>query len=148
MPLRVVCIDDSRMVLAALSDFLSQHSKVTLVGTAEGGVKGLEMAEQHELDVVTVDLSMPDIHGLEVIRRLRESLPDLGIIAVTSLDPLEQEQAVVDAGADGFVDKALVTSELMPAILEAARKRGRYQADASESDTFIDDSLQDFLDAP
>ena len=125
MPLTVLVIDDVPFLVKTLCDFLNLHSQVTVAGTAGGGVEGLAKAEELRPDVITVDLSMPDLPGLKVIPRLRDLLPDSVIIALTSLEADEMRQAALDAGADAFVDKTQIVPRLMPAILEAARKHGK-----------------------
>lgn len=125
MPLTTLVVDDVPFIVKTVSDFLGLHSCVRVVGSAGSGAEALRKAEELQPDVITVDLSMPDMSGLEVIPRLRGTLPDVVIIALTSLEDEKVRQAALKAGADDYVDKTQIVARLIPAILTAAGKRDK-----------------------
>jgi DNA-binding NarL/FixJ family response regulator len=73
--------------------------------------------------VVLLDLAMPNMPGWEVIPRLRKELPEVGIIVLTLLESGGYREMVVEAGADAFVGKSVLVTELMPAIRRVATNR-------------------------
>ena len=115
-PISVLLVDDNPTFLRIASRFLEKHDEVVLVGTAEGGVRALAQAQELRPQVILLDLAMPDLPGLEVIPRLREAVPEMRIIALTMLDTEEYRKAALAAGADEFIPKADLNTDLLPAI--------------------------------
>jgi DNA-binding NarL/FixJ family response regulator len=122
-PISVLLVDDNPIFLRILTRFLEERSRldVVVVGSADGGEKALTKASLLKPQVILVDLAMPDIHGLELIPRLRAVLPDAKIITLTLMDPSSYREAVLAAGADDFVSKATLEADLLPTILRLAR---------------------------
>jgi two-component system NarL family response regulator len=126
-PISVLLVDNNPIFLRAASRFLATHAEVIVVGTAAGGVEALARAQELQPQVVLIDLAMPDLPGLQAIPRLREMLPDMGVIALTMLDTDVYRRAALAAGADEFVPKAAMHTDLLPSIrrsvkAEAVRK--------------------------
>ncbi len=121
----VLLVDDNSTFLRVLTDFLEDHhgDEVAVIGTASGSEDGLAQARVLQPQVVLLDLAMPDLTGLKAIPRLRRMLPDVGIIALTLLDPVGYRQATLEAGADEFVSKTSLATDLMPAIRRVAEAR-------------------------
>ena len=115
-PISVLLVDDNRIFLRITGRFLMKHGDVDLVGTAGGGVEALSKAQKLRPQVILLDLAMPDLPGLEIIPRLREVVPEMRIIALTMLDTEEYRKAALAAGADEFVPKADLNTDLLPAI--------------------------------
>jgi DNA-binding NarL/FixJ family response regulator len=125
----VLLIDNNPGFLRILTSFLERYGRghVIVAGTALGGKDGLTKAYRLRPQVVLVDLGMSDLHGLEAIPQLRSMLPDAGIIALTLLDSGSYRDAALAAGADDFVSKVGLDTDLLPAIFrlgEAGRRRG------------------------
>ncbi len=121
--IRIALADDHSTFRDITIRFLHQHEDLLVVGAANGGQEALALARNLHPDVMLVDLAMPDLPGLETIPRLRTGQPGLGIIALTLLDTDGYRQASLAAGADEFVAKANLTTDLIPAIRRVARKR-------------------------
>jgi DNA-binding NarL/FixJ family response regulator len=122
--IRVLLVDDHEAFLRVATEFLQRHDELTVVGVARGGEEALAQAQDLQPGIVLIDLNMPGLGGLETIPRLRAMLPKAGIIALTLLDPKAYRQAALAAGADDFVRKANLSTELLPAIRRVA-KTGR-----------------------
>ncbi len=112
----VLLVDDHEAFLRVATEFLQRHDDLTVVGAARGGEEALAQAQDLRPQVILVDLNMPGLSGLETIPRLRAMLPEAGIIALTLLDPKVFRQAALAAGADDFVPKANLGTDLLPAI--------------------------------
>jgi two-component system, OmpR family, response regulator len=81
-------------------------------GTAEAGEPGIRSAVEWRPDVVLLDMMLPDIDGLEVLRRLRAALPRTAVVVVSARDSAHDRAVARDAGAAGYVTKPFGVAEL------------------------------------
>ena len=132
-PISVLLVDDNPAFLSAAARFLQYHDEIVLVGTAAGGKDGFEQCQKLKPDIVLVDLCMTDLPGLELIPQLRAALPRIGIIALTAMDFDAYRQAALAAGADDFVTKGRITTDLLPAIQLVAQSRRSDQGPQNKS---------------
>jgi DNA-binding NarL/FixJ family response regulator len=125
VPTSVLLIDDSPIFLHVAMQFLREHCTdcVTVVGTAVDGAVALARARELRPQVIVVDLAMSGMSGFETIPRLRESYPDAGIVALTQMELAEYRAAALAAGADEFVTKSTLSTDLLPAIERARQRR-------------------------
>ncbi len=89
---------------------------------ANNGRDGLEIAERGEADLVILDVMLPEINGLEVLRRLRRT-SDVPVIMLTARDAVMDKVSGLDAGADDYVTKPFAIEELLARIRTALKKR-------------------------
>ena len=89
---------------------------------ADNGRTGLEIAEKGEVDLVLLDIMIPEINGLEVLRRLRKT-SDLPVIMVTARDAVMDKVSGLDGGADDYITKPFAIEELLARIRTALKKR-------------------------
>ncbi|MBE2201249.1 MAG: response regulator transcription factor [Anaerolinea sp.] len=120
MAIRVMLVDDHSVVRQGLRMFLSLDSELAVVGEAANGQEAIEAAHRLRPDVILMDLLMPVMDGIAAIEILRRELPDIEIIALTSV--LEDEKVIgaVRAGAIGYLLKDTQADELNRAIKAAA----------------------------
>jgi DNA-binding NarL/FixJ family response regulator len=111
-PLRVFLVDDHSEFLGALAQFLSGDPRIEIVGQASSGTVALQRVAQIMPDLVLLDLSMPDLNGLEVTRRLKHWPNAPRVIILTIYDLPQYRRAAQAAGADGFVSKAGFSAQL------------------------------------
>jgi DNA-binding NarL/FixJ family response regulator len=112
----VVLVDDHEAFLNIAASFLRRHEEVSVVGAFTRSQEALSRMPALRPHVILFDLNMPSPNGLEAIPLLREALPNSGIIALSLLDGRMYEQAALEAGADAFVAKSDMISDLLPAI--------------------------------
>ena len=119
----LLLVDDNPGFLRILASFLerSGQGEIVILGAARGGKEALTKAQALRPQVILIDLAMPDLHGLDAIPQLRGMLPDVGIIALTLLDSGSYRQAALTAGANDFVSKARLDTDLLPAIWRLGR---------------------------
>jgi CheY-like chemotaxis protein len=101
--LRVLVVDDDPTILEVVSTFL--ESKGYSVETSVNGQQALESIEQVEFDLVISDIEMAGMNGFELLRRIRESYPKIGIILMTGYEEAHPLSAALRAGADGYISK-------------------------------------------
>jgi len=111
---RAIIADDHTMLMEGLKSLLAEH--VDLVAVAEDGRALIDQALRWKPDLILLDISMPELNGVEAARRLRQYLPDTKLIFVTMhADPLYAEEAL-RMGVSGYVLKRSAVSELVTAI--------------------------------
>lgn len=132
-PISVLLIDDNPTFLRATTQFLEAHEDVTVVGSFGKGQDALAQAPNLQPQVILVDLAMIGLPGLEVIPRLREKMPQVGIIALTLMNTNNFKRAAIKAGADDFIPKATMRTDLIPAIQRVAQldRKGMVEATAA-----------------
>ena len=106
--IRVMVVDDSVVIRRLVTQALEQDPMIEVVGTASNGVIGLQRIPQFNPDVITLDIEMPDMNGLEMLRRVRREYPQLRVIMFSTLT--ERGAAItleaLTLGADDYVAKA------------------------------------------
>jgi two-component system, NarL family, nitrate/nitrite response regulator NarL len=119
---RILIVDDNESVRNGIRMFLELHEGFTVCGEAADGLEGIKRAFELKPDVVLLDLSMPNLDGMEATHLIREGSPLTEIVIVTSHESLEAARLAATVGASGFVTKSLVPSNLVPTINEVMRK--------------------------
>jgi len=111
---RVLLVDDHTLVLDGFRKLLEDRCEI--VGTAEDGRTMLRMAQELQPDIVTLDISMPQLNGVDAARKLKKILPQTKVIFVTMhADPAYVNEAF-KAGSSGYLLKRSAGSELLQAI--------------------------------
>jgi len=118
--IRVLITDDHGVVRQGLRMFLSLDPELEVVGEASNGKEALRMARELEPDVVLMDLVMPVMDGIEATGAIRAELPDVEVIALTSVLEDASVSGAVKAGAIGYLLKNTEAEELGRAIKAAA----------------------------
>ena len=115
-PLRVLLVDDSPEFLQSAIDFLSNDSRVEVVGHALSGGAALALAEQTRPDLMLIDFSMPEMNGLETTGAIK-ARPGAPCVIIMSLheDP-EYCTAAAASGADGFIRKSAFSVSMLQLI--------------------------------
>ncbi len=119
--IRVVIADDHRVVRVGLEQLLATFDDVELVGSADGGEAAVDMCTSTKPDVVLLDLSMPEVDGIEVTRRVATASPDTRVVLFTSFSDREQILQALDAGAIGYLLKDAEPEAIHEALRAAAR---------------------------
>ncbi len=121
MSVRVLIVDDHAIVREGLRTVLADEPDIELVGEADRGSEALALVQSLRPDVVLLDLVMPGMDGIEVIRRIRASSPGTRLIVLTSFSDDWRVFEAVRAGATGYLLKDVLKPELTRAIHAAAR---------------------------
>jgi DNA-binding NarL/FixJ family response regulator len=119
--IRVAIADDHRVVRVGLEQLLGTFDDVELVGSADGGEAAVELCMSAKPDVALLDLSMPEVNGIEVTRRLAAASPDTRVVLFTSFSDREQILQALDAGAIGYLLKDAEPEAIHEALRAASR---------------------------
>jgi NarL family two-component system response regulator LiaR len=129
--IRILITDDHGVVRQGLRMFLSLDPEFEVVGEAENGQEALEMARELEPDVVLMDLLMPVMDGIKATRAIRSELPEVEVVALTSVLEDASVTRAVRAGAIGYLLKDADAEELHRAIRGAAEGRVQLAPEAA-----------------
>jgi two-component system chemotaxis response regulator CheY len=123
--MRLLIVDDSNMIRSRISRVVGDGGlpNVSLVGLARNGAEALRIARSTKPDVVTMDLTMPEMDGIQCIAHLLRELPKVNILVVSALSDKSTAIAALKLGARGFVSKPFTDDELRLALLEVADLR-------------------------
>jgi two-component system chemotaxis response regulator CheY len=113
---RVLIVDDNPVIRTTLSGIIRHDPTLTVVGQAWSGEAALESVESHKPDVVCLDVNMPGIGGLDVLRRLREAHPTIRVVIITGEATSEIVKEALTLGAHGFVVKPFNAEKVLTAI--------------------------------
>lgn len=114
-------VDDHEVVRSGLRMLLENEADMNIVGEASTGGEALEMVAALKPDVVIMDITLPDISGIEATRRIKESHPDVSIVALTIHEDQQYFFEMLQAGASGYVPKRAAPDDLITAIRAAHR---------------------------
>jgi two-component system, chemotaxis family, chemotaxis protein CheY len=119
-PVRLMIVDDSNMIRSRISRVVQNGglSNISLVGLARNGAEALRIARSTLPDVVTMDLTMPEMDGIECITQLMKALPRINILVVSALSDKSTAIQALRLGARGFVAKPFSDDELKLALLD------------------------------
>ena len=116
--LKVMLVDDNLEFLEIAAGYLSRHRAMEIVGRAASGKRALQMVNEVAPDLVLMDLSMPDMNGLETTRRIKALPLPPQVIILTLYEAPEFYSSAQSAGADGFITKSEFGDRLMPLIFK------------------------------
>lgn len=119
--IKIVIADDDATTRAALRLLLQDHL-YRVVGEASDGERAVELCASLKPDVVFLDIDMPKLNGNQAAQKLRELLPDIGIVVVSALSTLENVQHALQSGAGAFVVKPFTSAKLIAAVEKSIKK--------------------------
>jgi two-component system response regulator NreC len=121
MAIRVLFADDHGLLRAGLSALLNAEEGFVVLGAARDSNEALELSNKLKPDVVLMDISMPGAGGIEATRKLKASLPSVHVLMLTIHEDKGLLREAIQAGADGYILKRAVESELITAIQAVMR---------------------------
>jgi len=156
--IHVLIVDDHPIVRSGLRSLLTAESDFKVVGEATDGKKGIEKAKTLRPDVILMDISMPNLNGLDATRQIKSKYPEIQILALSIHRSDKYFFEMLRAGASGYILKTAKTRDLLEAIRvvnkgqvflypEIARKlvRGYLNLSAWENDTILSPREKEIL---
>lgn len=114
--IRVGIVDDHKIVRAGLRQFLSEHVDLRVTGEAGNGVEALELARQGEVDVLLLDLSMPEQGGVDALKAIKARAPELPVLILSGFPETHYAMTLLRQGASGYLNKECDPEEIVQAI--------------------------------
>jgi DNA-binding NarL/FixJ family response regulator len=130
--LKILVVDDHDIIRRGLKDLLSGRPGWEVCGEAKTGKEAIRLASELQPGVIVMDISMPDLNGLEAARRIHKLLPKTGILFLTMHFSDQLVRDVVEAGARGYILKSDADRELVTAVESIAHGRAFFTSQASD----------------
>ena len=121
LPIRLLLVDDHPVLRAGLVALLQLEPDLLVVGQASTGAAAVQMWSRCRPDVCLLDLFMPDMDGLETLRRILEAQPEARVVILTSSEAPADADRALAAGAAGYVTKSLEHEAILAAIRAVRR---------------------------
>ena len=117
-PIKILCIEDEHFITELYTRALTKAGYDVKV--IFDGAKGLEEAKTDQYDIILLDIMLPNMTGVEVLKRLREEAPELHakLIITTNLEQREETREVIEKQADGYLIKAEITPKQLVEFLQ------------------------------
>ncbi len=119
-PIKVMVVDDHEVVREGVVRILERQGGITVVALARTGEEAMDKIRLFEPEVITVDIELPGINGIELIKRIKNEFPDVEAVALTVYDDEEFAKQAIKAGAIGYIIKDAAQEELVQAVRAAA----------------------------
>ena len=130
--IRVAIVDDHAIVRSGLRQFLSDHVDLRVTGEAADGREALELVRGGDLDVLLMDLSMPDQSGVDALAAIKARRPDLPVLILSGFPETHYATTLLRQGASGYLNKGCDPDEIVKAIRTVALGRRYITAQGAE----------------
>lgn len=114
--LTFVVADDAMFMRAVLKKMLEEHEGFTVIGEASNGFEAIDQARMKKPDILTLDITMPELDGIKAVKEIRKVSPDTRIIMVSAMGQSSMVIEAIKSGAMDFVVKPFEKSRVMEAI--------------------------------
>ena len=113
--IKILIADDNPVILSTLRKIITAQADFQIVCEATGGIQALELVKAHleEINIVVLDVNMPDMHGLEVLITLRKNYPKLPVLMLSGFSDSNYSSKCMKEGAAAFIGKE-DASDLLP----------------------------------
>jgi len=122
MTIKILCVDDHAVIRSGLHMILDGEDDVEIVAEAATAEEAIDLAGKVKLDVILMDIHLPDMNGIEATKIIKEQHPDIAVVALTINEDEEYFFKMLEVGATGYVPKRAAPEELLTAIRAAAKK--------------------------
>lgn len=116
MPIKVLIVDDHAVVRAGMKMLMENDNSIDIVGECENGLEGLERCRELKPDVVIMDVTMPEMNGVEATRLIKKEMPNIAVLTLTIHEGTDYFFQMLQAGASGYVPKRAAPEDLLQAI--------------------------------
>jgi len=146
MDISVLIVDDHKIVREGLHSLLSRERDIHVIGEADSGRVAIQMVKEHKPDVVIMDISMPDMNGIEASRRIRDEMPECMVIALSMHADRRFVVEMLKAGAKGYMLKDCAADDLVNGIRTVAM--GDTYLSPKVSNLLVADYMKRLQDTP
>src|SRR5260370_20982151 len=116
MKIHILLADDHTILRAGLKMMLNAQPDMEVVGEAQGGRHAIQEAQRVRPDIVLMDITMPDMNGIEATRQIKKILPDVKVLVLTMHENDEYVFQALRAGASGYILKEAADTDLISAL--------------------------------
>ncbi|MFN3493925.1 MAG: response regulator [Hydrogenophaga sp.] len=144
--IKVGIVDDHAIVRTGLRQFLSEHVDLRVTGEANDGREALALVRGGEVDVLLMDISMPEHGGVDALQAIKARFPDLAVLILSGFPEAQYATSLMRFGASGYLNKECAPEEIVEAIRVVAR--GRRYISPAVAELLADNALGGGDDKP
>ncbi len=115
-PIKLILVDDHDIVRAGLRMLLEAQPNIEIVAEASSGAEAIALAEKYQPNVILMDVTMPDMNGIQTTRQIKAHHPKIAVLALTIHEEEDYFFQMLDAGASGYIPKRAAPEDLLRAI--------------------------------
>jgi len=130
--IRIAIVDDHAMVRAGLRQFFADQTDFSVVAEAANGREALDIVRKGEVDVILMDIAMPDQSGVDALAAIRARAPDLPVLILSAYPEQHYATTLLRQGASGYLNKECDPEEIVSAIRTVCRGRKYITAGVAE----------------
>jgi len=119
-PIRIFIVDDHPMIIEGMAAMIQREPKIELAGFAMNAASCLAYFVNNTVDVVLMDINLPDKSGIELCRELKEKHPAINILAISSFNQGSYVKGMMEQGALGYIFKNVTNEEFVEAVTTVA----------------------------
>jgi DNA-binding NarL/FixJ family response regulator len=114
--IRMLIVDDHPVVVAGLSSLLAQLDNLKVAGAAENAVDAIAFLRLNPVDIVLLDINLPDIHGIDLCKMIKKEFPEVKILGISTFSDRSYISRMIQNGASGYLIKSASREEIAAAI--------------------------------
>jgi len=118
MPISTLIVDDHQLVLDGIKLMLADNKEIEVVAEAHNGQEAIDYVEEHDVDVIVMDLNMPEVNGIDACKHIKKLKPDTKVLILSMLSENKMVKNLIKCGANGYMLKNSGQEEIIEAILE------------------------------
>ncbi len=118
--INILVVDDHALIRKGMKQILNDTEDIRVTGEAENGMQAIKMAQTNVYDLVLLDISMPDKHGIDVLKQLKLNQPQLPVLILSMHEESQYALRSMKAGAAGYLSKQSAPTQLVTAIRQVA----------------------------
>lgn len=131
--IKVLLVDDHKIVRDGIKLMLQPQAGIEVVAEAENGDEVIDLLDEHPVDVVVMDINMPEMDGISTTKQVKEKYPPVKILALTMSSDDSHIRQMVQAGASGYIMKSAGRDELKMAIQDVMKGKHYFSDQATQS---------------
>ncbi|MDE2259880.1 MAG: response regulator transcription factor, partial [Betaproteobacteria bacterium] len=116
----VLVVDDHPIIRKSINQLLQETPDMRVTGEAENGAEAFQLVRENNYDVVVLDISLPEEHGIDVLKQLKNLRPDLHVLILTMYPEEQYAVRSLKAGAAGYLNKHGALTQLVTAVRQVA----------------------------
>ncbi len=130
--IKVIIVDDHKLVTDCISLFLKGAREIEVIGVTHSGKDTLSMLKKEKPEVVLVDITMPEMSGIQLTEAIKKKYPTIKILILSMHSDYNNISDAIDAGADGYVPKDVSSEELVEAIVTVSKGKNFFHSTISD----------------
>jgi DNA-binding NarL/FixJ family response regulator len=116
--IRIIIVDDHPIIRYGLRQIIMEEDDMKIISEAESGEQLFKLLDKNEYDILILDICLPDMDGLQILKIVKQSKPNLPILMLSALSEGQYAMKAIKDGASGYLNKIAASDQLIKAIRE------------------------------